>query len=157
MDSAYAIDSPVHVSFGSHLGLKGKVTGFIVELREPVTEYYPSSQFEIVTTHVQTVPTVQGETATGRIDSIGPFDSKPVVIIPRDARHICFAEYIVGKEYQMFVDKLGKYVDLGTLVKKECIGRTYDMDMKLTYHKDGVEKEHIALFGLYSREKPTAT
>jgi hypothetical protein len=157
MDSAYAIGNQVHVSFGSHLDLKGKVTGFIVELCEPVTEYYPTSQFEIVTTHVQTVPTVHGEIATGRIDGTDHFDSKPVVIIPSDARHICFAEYIVGKEYQMFVDKLGKYVDLGTLVKKECIGRSYDMDMKLTYHKDGVEKEHIALFGLYYREKPLVT
>jgi hypothetical protein len=157
MDSAYAIGSPVHVSFGSHIGMKEKVVGFIVELRESVSEYFPKTRLEIITTHVQTTSTVQEETATGRIDSVGPFDSKPATIIPRDARHIYFDDYIVGREYQMFIDKTGKFEDLGVLVKKECVGRSYDMDMKLTYHKDGVDKEHIALFGLYYREKPSAT
>jgi hypothetical protein len=67
-------------------------------------------------------------------------------------RHIYFDEYIIGMEYQM-IDKSGNCIDLGVLIKKQLDGRPYDMDMKLTYQKDGSEKEHIVVFGPHYREK----
>jgi hypothetical protein len=142
MNGPYAMGDKVHTSFGSNLGLRGKIVGYIVELEKSICDYFPGSHIEILTTHVQTVNTISSETVKGGIDGL--------VAQPR---HIYFDEYIVGKEYQM-ADVAGNFTDLGVLVKKDCVGRPYDMDMKLTYQKDGIEKEHDVVFGPHYREKP---
>jgi hypothetical protein len=153
MDSAYAIGSHVRVSFGNNTGLYGKVTGFIVELREPVSDYSSNTGLETRTTHVHTINVPNNGAAVGKI--VLPSElSKPALL--NSARHIYFDEYIIGKEYQK-IDSEGNYTDLGILLKKKSVGRPYDMDIKLTYQKDGVEKEHVAVYGPHYREKPTAS